>query len=164
MFAVAQPLPASLRGWELPHFQVPSGATVLNSGHLRGFPWVALLAESNGRPCVEIEIAAEGVELCEEPLPIAVATLTTRRKSATRSVMALMGGHAVRHVYLNFDGRHDETVALHKVSLKQAAAGHVSNRLRVAARARYGPFCLRRYVAYGSDGNLLFRSSLHSCG
>lgn len=154
---------SSSLGRGFPPYVVADGSAVLGSGHVRGFPWVAFLAESNGRPCVEIEMATEGVELCEKPLPLSVATLTTRRKSGTRSVIALMGEPAVQRVYLNFEGRRDEKVVLHKVSPRQVRASNVSRRLKVAARARYGPFCLRRYAAYGSGGRLLFKSQRHSC-
>jgi hypothetical protein len=161
---VVQPLSALSFGRALPPYPVPHGSAVLNSGYLRGFPWIAFLDATSGRPCVEIEIAAEAVELCETPLPIAVATLTTKRKSATRSVIALMGGPGVRRVFLNFYGRPDETVHLNRVSSQQVEASHVSRLLRVAARARSGPFCLKRYVAYGVGGRFLFRSFVHSCG
>lgn len=156
-------LPPCSVGRDFPPYRIPPGRAILDSGWVRGFPWVALLARSNGRPCVEAEMAAEGVELCEQPAPLAVATLVTRRDGQTRSVVALMGGRMVRHVYLNFDGRRDERVRLFPVSSQQARDSEFPRHLKVAAYARYGPFCLRRYAAYGSNGRLLFRSQAHSC-
>jgi hypothetical protein len=146
-----------------PPYPIPDGYAFLDGGRIHGYPWVALLRASHGRPCVELEMAGEGVYLCERPFPLAVSSLSTKKGGRARSLVGLVGASEVHHVYLDFVGRPDETVRLRPISRDQARTVHVSSTLRVAVRPLFGPFCLRRYAAYGTDGKRLSRSLVHAC-
>jgi hypothetical protein len=154
---------ASARREALPPYPIPNGYAFLDGGRIHRYPWVALLYASHGRPCVELEMASEGMYLCERPFPLAVSSLSTGRAGATRSLVGLVGAPTVRRVYLNYVGRADETVRLRPISKAQARTAHVSSTLRTAVQPLFGPFCLRRYVAYGAGGRRLYASLFHMC-
>jgi hypothetical protein len=148
-------------GEYLPPYPVPSGSAFVNGGRIHHSPWVAFLHVSHKRPCLELLMSSEAIELCEQPLPVAVSSLSTGSGSAERSLVGLVGAPNIRHVYLNFSELPDRMVALHQISPSQAKSAHVSKRLRLAVQALYGRFCLRRFSAYGSGGHLLYRSLIH---
>jgi hypothetical protein len=146
-----------------PSVRVPHGYAVVDAGRIHRYPWAALLFTARDRPCLELDLASEGLELCEEPSPVAVSSISTGKGSGERSVVGVVGTGEVRRLYLNILGRPDEMLRLTEVSQKQVMRAGVSKELRVAVRALYGPFCLRRYVAYGREGRRLFSSNRHAC-
>lgn len=147
----------------LPPLPARAGYALLGGGWYHKFLWLTWLHSKEGLPCLEVALGGESLDHCDTPTPTAVTSVTAEPRSGSRSVVAVLAGPRVRRVYLNLLGRPDVVLRLERLKGHDAKVAHVSNRFRTATRLLSGPFCLRRFVAYGVDGERIFRSDIHPC-
>lgn len=140
----------------------PAGYALVGEGKVARTPWFAVIHKEHQLPCIEVMLSREGLNICEDPSPLTVVSVTVGRESSARSAVAVMADRPVGSVHLVLRKRSGKRIHMRLLSDSQSVQTRLSRPLWYGATGLSGPMCLVRYVAF-SKGVRVFESDKFAC-